>query len=54
MALSEVQSQILSKVPIFSGLNESEMDFISRRIVPHQYSAGEIVFNESDRVQVFT
>lgn len=48
MPLSEAQKQILSKVPIFSGLNESEMKFISQRIVPRHYSAGEIVFNESD------
>jgi CRP/FNR family transcriptional regulator, cyclic AMP receptor protein len=48
MPLSEPQKQILSKVPIFSGLNESEMRFISQRIVPRHYSAGEIVFNESD------
>jgi CRP/FNR family cyclic AMP-dependent transcriptional regulator len=48
MLLSEAQKQILSKVPIFSGLNESEMRFISQRIVPRHYSAGEIVFNESE------
>ncbi len=48
MPLSEAQKQILSKVPIFSGLNESEMKFISQRIVPRHYSVGEIVFNESD------
>src|SRR5215813_4525997 len=48
MTLAEAQKQILSKVLLFSGLSESEMDFLSKRIVPRHYSAGEIVFNESD------
>jgi CRP/FNR family transcriptional regulator, cyclic AMP receptor protein len=48
MAFSDAQEQILSKVPLFSGLSESEMDFLSKHIVPRHYSAGEIVFSESD------
>src|ERR1043165_7155352 len=42
------QRKILSKVPLFSSLSESEMAFLSKRIVQRHYSAGEIVFNESD------
>ena len=48
MPLNTAQRQILSKVALFSGLNESEIDFLSKRIVPRRYAAGEIVFNESD------
>jgi CRP/FNR family transcriptional regulator, cyclic AMP receptor protein len=48
MAQTETQKQILSKVPLFSGLAENEMEFLSRRVVPRHYSAGQIVFNESD------
>jgi len=48
MALAEGQRQILSDVPLFSDLNETEMNFLSQRIVPRHYSAGELVFNESD------
>jgi CRP/FNR family cyclic AMP-dependent transcriptional regulator len=48
MALDPGQRQILSKVALFSGLNESELDFLSKRIVPRHYAQGEIVFNESD------
>src|SRR5262249_49117627 len=42
------QRKILSKVSLFSGLSESEMAFLSKRVVQRHYTAGEIVFNESD------
>ncbi len=38
--------QTLSKVPIFSGLTESELAFLSQRAVPRSYSPGEIIFAE--------
>jgi CRP/FNR family cyclic AMP-dependent transcriptional regulator len=38
--------QTLSKVPIFSGLTESELAFLSQRAVPRSYSPGEIIFDE--------
>jgi CRP/FNR family transcriptional regulator, cyclic AMP receptor protein len=38
--------QTLSKVPIFSGLTESELAFLSQRAVPRGYSPGEIIFDE--------
>jgi CRP/FNR family cyclic AMP-dependent transcriptional regulator len=40
------QEQTLSKVPIFSGLTESELAFLSQRAVPRSYSPGEIIFDE--------
>jgi len=48
MPLTEMQKQVLSKVPIFSGLNEGEMQFIAGRVIPRKYSAGQIVFSEGD------
>ena len=40
--------QTLAKVPIFSGLSESELAFLAQRAVPRRYSAGEIVFSEGE------
>ena len=40
--------QTLAKVPIFSGLTESELAFLAQRTVPRHYSAGEIVFSEGE------
>jgi CRP/FNR family transcriptional regulator, cyclic AMP receptor protein len=48
MPLSEPQKQLLSKVPIFSGLNQSEMEFIAGRVIPRSYSPGQLVFSEGD------
>ena len=36
----------LSRVPIFSGLTETELSFLTQRTVPRNYSAGETVFSE--------
>ena len=38
--------QTLAKVPIFSGLTESELGFLAARTVSRHYSAGEIIFSE--------
>ena len=40
--------QTLAKVPIFSGLTESELGFLAERTVPRHYSAGEMVFGEGE------
>jgi CRP/FNR family transcriptional regulator len=40
--------QTLSRVPIFSGLEESELNFLVQRAVPRHYAAGEIVFTEGE------
>jgi CRP/FNR family transcriptional regulator, cyclic AMP receptor protein len=40
--------QILAKALLFSGLSESEMDFLVRRVAPRTYTSGQIVFNEAD------
>src|SRR5215467_5398303 len=48
MALAEPLKQILSKVPIFSGLAASEMEFLAQRVVPRNYTAGQMVFTEGD------
>ncbi|HZP17245.1 MAG TPA: Crp/Fnr family transcriptional regulator [Terriglobales bacterium] len=40
--------QVLAKVQIFSGLSDSEMDFLARRVMARNYSAGQIVFHEGD------
>jgi CRP/FNR family cyclic AMP-dependent transcriptional regulator len=49
--VSEVKvnhGQTLSKVPIFSGLTESEFAFLVQRAVPRHFSAGESVFSEGE------
>ena len=48
MPLAESLKQILSGVPIFSGLAQSEMEFLAQRVVPRNYNAGQMVFNEGD------
>lgn len=48
MAVPDLQKQVLSRVALFSGLTESEMAFISGRVVPRKYAPGQIVFNEGD------
>lgn len=48
MPLAESLQQILSQVPIFSGLAASEMEFLAQRVVPRNYKAGQMVFNEGD------
>jgi CRP/FNR family transcriptional regulator len=35
-------------VAIFSGLSETELNFLSQRAVPRRYNAGEIVFSEGE------
>jgi CRP/FNR family transcriptional regulator len=40
--------QTLAKVPIFSGLTESELGFLTQRTVARHYSAGEMVFAEGE------
>jgi len=40
--------QMLAKVPIFSGLSESELAFLVQRTVPRHYSPGELVFGEGE------
>lgn len=41
-------SEILAKVPIFSGLAENELSFLATRAVPRHFANGEIVFNEGE------
>jgi CRP/FNR family cyclic AMP-dependent transcriptional regulator len=41
-------SQTLAKVPIFSGLTESELAFLAQHVVPRQFSAGETIFTEGE------
>ena len=40
--------QTLAKVPIFSGLTESELAFLTQHAVPRRYAAGELVFGEGE------
>lgn len=39
---------VLRRVQIFSGLSETELEFLSQRAVPRTYTKGEIVFTEGD------
>jgi CRP-like cAMP-binding protein len=40
--------QTLAKVPIFSGLAENELAFLTQHTVPRHYAAGEMVFGEGE------
>ncbi len=40
--------ETLAKVPIFSGLTEPELAFLTQRAVPRRYAAGEVVFAEGE------
>ncbi len=39
---------VLSKVPLFSGLAEHELNFLVQRTVSRHYTAGEMVFSEGE------
>jgi CRP/FNR family transcriptional regulator, cyclic AMP receptor protein len=41
-------AQTLANVPIFSGLAEDELAFLTQRMVPRHHAAGEIVFSEGE------
>jgi CRP/FNR family transcriptional regulator, cyclic AMP receptor protein len=41
-------SHTLAKAPIFSGLAENELAFLTQHAVPRHYAAGEIVFGEGE------
>ena len=50
-AVAEIKvnhGQTLARVPIFSGLTESEFAFLAERAVPRHFSAGETVFAEGE------
>ena len=42
------RSETLTRVPIFSGLNDAELAFLALRTVPRRFSAGEMVFAEGE------
>lgn len=51
VAVSEPKSshnQTLTRVPIFSGLTETELAFLTQRTVTRQFAAGETVFSEGE------
>lgn len=41
-------SATLKKVPIFGGLTEDELDFLTARTVEKKYDAGELIFSEGE------
>jgi len=41
-------ASILSRVPIFSGLSDNELNFLAQRVVPRRYAPGEMVFAEGE------
>src|SRR5215471_7415167 len=40
--------ETLKRVPIFSGLTQTELAFLTQRTVPRRFSMGETVFAEGD------
>jgi CRP/FNR family transcriptional regulator, cyclic AMP receptor protein len=41
-------STTLSKVAIFSGLTDTELEFLAQRTVPRHYAGGELIFGEGE------
>ncbi len=41
-------AETLAQAGLFTGLSETELNFLAQRAVPRKFSAGEIVFNEGD------
>jgi CRP/FNR family transcriptional regulator, cyclic AMP receptor protein len=41
-------AQTLHKVPIFSGLTDSQLEFLTTRTVERKYGNGELIFSEGD------
>lgn len=39
-------ARTLAKVPIFSGLSEAELAFLTQRAIARSFSAGEVIFDE--------
>src|SRR5512142_428657 len=48
MPLSATHKQLLAKVPIFSGLAATELEFLDRHVVQRSYSTGQLIFSEGD------
>jgi CRP/FNR family transcriptional regulator, cyclic AMP receptor protein len=48
MPLTANQKQLLAKVPIFSGLAPTELEFLDRHVVQRSYSTGQLIFSEGD------
>ena len=42
------RASVLARVPIFSGLSEAELKFVSDRAVTKRYLQGELIFSEGD------
>src|ERR1043166_5370099 len=42
------RESVLARVPIFSGLSQTELKFISDRAVAKRYAQGELIFSEGD------
>jgi CRP/FNR family transcriptional regulator len=42
------RGETLTRVPIFSGLSETELSFLAERTVPRRFSTGETVFAEGE------
>lgn len=43
-----IRGETLTRVPIFSGLSETELAFLAERTVPRRFSAGETVLAEGE------
>ena len=40
--------QLLKRVPVFSGLSDSEFAFLTARLLQHKFDAGEFIFSEGE------
>src|SRR5689334_25176655 len=48
MSPSPQSLEVLRRVAIFSGLTETEFQFLAERAVPRNYRKGELLFTEGD------
>jgi CRP/FNR family transcriptional regulator len=48
MPSSRVTRAALQKAAIFADLSEKELSFLAERVVPHDFTAGQVVFSEGE------
>jgi CRP/FNR family transcriptional regulator, cyclic AMP receptor protein len=48
MSQAEIALAALRRVPLFADLSDAELDFLARRAIQREYSAGEMVFTEGE------
>lgn len=43
-----IETTFLPRIPLFSGLNQTELDMVRARLVEHEYGRGDVIFRQGD------